>query len=291
MAALQGVTSDYTDAPTELVNLESTGLDFAEFAGNRLSPAQIEQFTRDGYLIVLEVLEAAEHERLYGLLARLKDQKIREGRHPEEDLMQACFTAANNLGIDKDIVGLLTQRKIFPKVVDILGTNISCYHAMARFDAPAPPGTPIPTDFDALPPFGFHQDSGLQNDFRNCRDGSHEVSPRISIKCAYYLSDMSSPGSGNTWAVPGSHLTDNTAGITQLGHTGGLGQPPGAIPICCPANSCLIFDRRLWHCVSPNWSQQPRVSLFYGYAYRWFKCKWFLPPSVVVLLRHAAFSL
>lgn len=281
MAALQGVTSDYGDVPTEVLNLEPTSLDFSDFSANRLSSADIKFFTENGYLIVPDVLDRSQHSRLCELLAALKEQKVQEGRHPEENLMQACFTAANDLGTNLDIVGLLTQRKIFPKVVDILGTNIYCYHAMARLDSPAPPGTVIPSDFGALPPFGYHQDSGLQNDFRNSRDGSYKVSPRISLKVAYYLSDVSSPGSGNTWAVPGSHLTDNTLGVVQLGHKGGLGQPPGAIPICCPANSCLIFDRRLWHGVSPNWSQKPRVSLFYGYAYRWFKARdpMFVEPS------------
>eukprot|EP01050_Picozoa_sp_SAG11_P014415 SAG11_NODE_1773_length_4272_cov_6.865085_5_plen_118_part_00 len=48
-------------------------------------------------------------------------------------------------------------------------------------------------DPQALPAFGYHQDSGLQID---CE---YRPAPRFSLKCGYYLSDMSAPGRGNTW--------------------------------------------------------------------------------------------
>ena len=45
------------------------------------------------------------------------------------------------------------------------------------------------------------------------------------------------------------------------------GQPEGAIPICCKENTCLIFDRRLWHTASPNWSEHNmRLACFAGYG-------------------------
>ena len=30
------------------------------------------------------------------------------------------------------------------------------------------------------------------------------------------------------------------------------------IPFAAPANSCCIFDRRLWHSATPNWSRVTR---------------------------------
>ena len=93
----------------------------------------------------------------------------------------------------------------------------------------------------------------------------------MSLKCAYYLTDCSDPGCGNTWLVPGSIHTDLAKGATLFpaDHTPGLGQPPGAIPLLVPANSCMIFDRRLWHAATPNWSQHERTVVFMGYGCRW----------------------
>ncbi|MCY4110318.1 MAG: hypothetical protein OXF96_00070, partial [Chloroflexi bacterium] len=48
-------------------------------------------------------------------------------------------------------------------------------------------------------------------------------------------------------------------------------QPAGAIPVCAPAGSAVIFDRRLWHDGSPNAAPWSRRALFYGYGYRWIR--------------------
>ena len=52
-----------------------------------------------------------------------------------------------------------------------------------------------------------------------------------------------------------------------------IGQPEGAIPITCPANSCFIFDRRLLHAASTNWCGDTRHFALVGYASRWLKPK------------------
>ena len=53
--------------------------------------------------------------------------------------------------------------------------------------------------------------------------------PRITAKAVYYLSDMSEPGRGNTWIVPGSHKRGGvTAGVPEVaGLDSALGQPVG----------------------------------------------------------------
>ena len=62
------------------------------------------------------------------------------------------------------------------------------------------------------------------------------------------------------------------ANLVQLPKDG-VGQPEGAIPVLVPANSCMIFDRRLWHAQSPNYSQAERLVLFMGYGARWLKAR------------------
>eukprot|EP01045_Picozoa_sp_COSAG04_P024263 COSAG04_NODE_3005_length_3286_cov_1.777848_2_plen_282_part_00 len=107
----------------------------------------------------------------------------------------------------------------------------------------------------------------MQNYIRNALDDhSHPISPRMSLKCAYYLTDCRAVGCGNTWIVPGSVDTDlaNGATLFPADHSGPLGQPPGAIPVQVPANSCMIFDRRVWHAATPNWAQYERMVVFMG---------------------------
>jgi hypothetical protein len=49
----------------------------------------------------------------------------------------------------------------------------------------------------------------------------------------------------------------------------------GAIPIRIAANSCLLFDRRLYHTATPHWDPAApvRLACFVGYAHRWLRPK------------------
>ena len=159
------------------------------------------EFATRGYLIVKDVLSAAQHAKLKALILELREHKIASGLHAEEDLVQAVFSPLNDLQLDPAIRALLTQPKIFPKVVDILGVNIYLYHSYLFATRPAPAGTPVPTDYDGVKTFGYHQDSGVQRDIRGqhpwiSNDNSYSTSPRMSLKCAYYLTDCSKPGMG-----------------------------------------------------------------------------------------------
>jgi ectoine hydroxylase len=111
--------------------------------------------------------------------------------------------------------------------------------------------------------FGWHQDSGRVNQEIECHPR-----PRLSLKVAYFLSDISRPGRGNFWVVPGSHLCDALERPAD-----GFGQPEGAIPVCVRPGAAVLFDRRLWHAGTPNWSEITRKVLFYGYGYRWIRTK------------------
>ena len=42
-----------------------------------------------------------------------------------------------------------------------------------------------------------------------------------------------------------------------------------AIPVLMNRGDAIIFDRRLWHTSTPNFSDITRKVIFYGYAYRW----------------------
>jgi ectoine hydroxylase-related dioxygenase (phytanoyl-CoA dioxygenase family) len=93
--------------------------------------------------------------------------------------------------------------------------------------------------------------------------------PRLSLKVGYFLTDLSTPGRGNFWIVPGSHRRDSLELPTD-----GASNPPGAMPVCVPPGTAVLFDRRLWHAASPNTTDgSKRKVLFYGYGYRWIRTK------------------
>ena len=120
--------------------------------------------------------------------------------------------------------------------------------------------------------------------------------PRLSVKAAFYFSDLTERGRGQTWVIPGTHKlgADQPRPAAQNGESG-TRQPVGAIPLLVPPNSCVLFDRRLLHASSPNWSEHERKVVFYvrdtisgarvrladgtrcclpqGFGYRWLRSK------------------
>ena len=119
----------------------------------------------------------------------------------------------------------------------------------------------------------------------------------MTAKAVYYLSDQSKPGRGNTCEtydipvlrarvslkrlpfpgiVPGSHRRGEvTVDVPEVEGLGGAqGQPEGAIPVCCPPNSALIFDRRLLHAGTPNYdTTHERLLFIIGFGYRWLRAR------------------
>lgn len=218
---------------------------------NRLTPQEREQFEQDGYLVVKEALPLLQCAALTQIVDNIHAKRVQEGGSSTEALFYPNFIPDSPLFQE-----LLTHPKLLPKVWGILGWNIYLYHAHLIVTPNCGRGQDDKT-------FGWHQDSGRVNQEIECHPR-----PRLSIKVAYFLSDASEEGRGNFWVIPGSHLQD-----TLERPVGGLGQPDGAIPICVNAGTAVIFDRRIWHTATPNWSDVTRKVLFYGYGYRWIRTK------------------
>lgn len=216
-----------------------------------LTEEEKEEFNRTGYLIVEDALSADQVKALTTITDDIYESQLKAGHPPTQALFYPNFIPDNELFLD-----LVDYEKILPKVWGILGWNIYLYHAHLIVTPPSGQDKNDKT-------FGWHQDSGRVN----AEIESHPR-PRLSIKVAYFLSDVSVPDRGNFWVVPGSHLDDNLERPTD-----GMGQPEGAIPICVRPGTAVFFDRRLWHTASPNWSNVTRKVLFYGYGYRWLRTK------------------
>ncbi|QGN34421.1 phytanoyl-CoA dioxygenase family protein [Microlunatus sp. Gsoil 973] len=216
---------------------------------HRLTEEDRATFERQGFLQIEDALTADHVKLLTEVTDRIHERYVAAG-NPDN---QAMFVP-NFIPEDKLFLDLVDYEPILPKIWGILGWNLSIYHAHMIV---TPPSGATQSDKT----FGWHQDSGRVN------FDMPAPHPRLSVKVAYFLSDVSEAGRGNFWVVPGSHVNEEVA------VPGGSGQPEGAVPVLAKPGTAVLFDRRLWHAASPNWSDITRKVLFYGYGHRWIKPK------------------
>jgi len=152
---------------------------------------------------------------------------------------------------DRRFVRLLDHRPVIDVVAEALGPNIFMYHAHLDVHPP---------EHEPASGWMWHQDGGIQN-----RDLETSPRPRMSVKVAYFLTDVSAPGRGNFVVLPGSHVR-NAIQRPAAGN-----DLPGAVPILAEPGDAVVFDRRLWHMRSPNRSALTRKALFLAYTYRWVR--------------------
>jgi ectoine hydroxylase len=89
----------------------------------------------------------------------------------------------------------------------------------------------------------------------------------LSIRTAFWLSDVSEPGRGNFMCIPGTHKTSRLPRPEDL--TLDFEHPEGAIEVCPNKGDVVIFDRRIYHGRSDNYSELTRRAMFIGWTYRW----------------------
>lgn len=226
-----------------------------------ITPEHRRHFEAQGFLIVPQVLHAAQRAALEAATDHIWADQMAAGLGPDQNLFFPNF-----VGRDPVFADLLDHPPILPIVWGLLGWNIYLYHSHLGV---TPQEGPVGTPFKE--PLGFHQDSGRVN-----AEMEFHPRPRLSLKVSYWLSDASEPGRGNFYIVPGSHLDDDLQYPTDR-------NPPGAIPVLAQPGDAVLFDRRLWHARSPNHSPVVRKALFYGYAYRWLRTKddMTIPPELL----------
>jgi ectoine hydroxylase len=116
--------------------------------------------------------------------------------------------------------------------------------------------------------FEWHQDGGRQN-----REIETTPRPRLSVKLAYWLSDVSQPGRGNLKVVPGSHVVNWIDGPPRRDVE--WPDPDGAIEVIAEPGDATFFDRRIWHArslggIEPGngdhaWGHNPATTPLYGW--------------------------
>ncbi|GII28287.1 phytanoyl-CoA dioxygenase family protein [Planotetraspora mira] len=242
-----------------------------------MTAAEREQFEQDGYLVIPGALSSEEVDHYQGAIQRAY-------MHSPEGAAGVALHQLSAATHCSELTGLLDHPAVFPYVWSLLGWNVHVYHS--HFDVHPMLRKPRPFRWE------WHQDGGRQN-----REIEVNPRPRLSVKLAFWLSDVSRPGRGNLTVLPGSHKTDWLPGPPRrdLSHP----RPAGAVEVTVNPGDVLLFDRRLWHARSDNYSDFTRMVAFFGYTYRWITIRdevadlprqnWFdtLNPIQRQLLGHA----
>lgn len=215
-----------------------------------MTARQRASFDRDGYLVIRGALGPDEVASARQAIDRVYADAARSGRLNRDRSLHLLSAVANG----PEVVSLIDHPATFGCVWPVLGWNIHVYRS--HLDVHPPLQAPLPSRFD------WHQDGGRQN----CEIET-TPRPRLSVKLAYWLSDVSEPGRGNLKVVPGSHLTNWIDGPPR--RDGEWPDPEGAIEVTARPGDVLFFDRRIWHARSRNHYRHTRKAVFFGYTYRW----------------------
>jgi ectoine hydroxylase len=215
-----------------------------------MSPELRAQFERDGYLVLKGALSGDEVEYYADALDRYYVSEQAAGR-------VAAGAAMHRLGAVAavpEMVGLIDHPRTFPFVWSVLGWNVHIYHSHVDVHPRIVERRPFR--------FEWHQDGGRQN-----RELESSPRPRLSVKWAFWLSDVSVPGRGNFKVVPGSHVVDRIDGPPRRDVE--WPEPEGAVEVCAEPGDAVFFDRRLWHTRTNNYSGVTRKGAFFAYSHRW----------------------
>jgi ectoine hydroxylase-related dioxygenase (phytanoyl-CoA dioxygenase family) len=221
-------------------------MEFAE-----LSADQRRIFDEEGYLIVRNALREEEVSRLIEACDRLLASGSLKGRQTVGERIDGY---RNCVSRDEAFRKLLTHGTTVPLVVQLLGHHIKLLTSHFIHKEPDPPDTPATYRSP-----DWHRDiAGMPEDLSNTNV------PRVEIKIAYYLTDLSEPQSGVTLVAPGSNILNGPLEIPA-----GQPDPVGAVEPSLKPGDALLFENRTFHAGGVNLSGRARKAVMFGYGYQW----------------------
>lgn len=219
-----------------------------------LTDTQRERFEQDGFLIVRRALDPDTIDQLITAGDRLLTSDRCEGRQRTDDGRTDGFR--NLVAAEPAFLPLLTWPTTFPLVVQLMGPHIQLHTSHQIWRRPDP--ARLPTD---------HRSPGWHRDIANVtRDLDHDRMPRLEIKVAFFLSDCSRSGCGQTLVAAGSHRWREPWQRPAAG-----GDPPGAIEPLLAAGDALLFENRTWHAGGRHSADHLRQTVMLGYSHRWLR--------------------
>ena len=224
----------------------------------QLTCEQRRRWAVDGYLHLPQVLSPAEVEFFS---RQLDDFRGKPGYEPSgsitghyvwqehcKDLDPSGFMDRRDLlPYHEEFINLIDRPDVFDLVVEIMGPYILFSMSQAIVRAPN-------LEFP-----GFtHTDGGEAL----AQIRVTETSRPIAMKAMYFLSDVTTPDSGNLTVFPGSHMRPFPVGASpEL-----TPYSPGAAQLLGKAGDCILFPHALWHGPSKNLSNRGRKAILYNYC-------------------------
>ena len=224
-------------------------------------PNQAELFTFDnlGYLVLENFLKADHVARLLKAIDRARARRLQQ---LEADPSLARITAINGkkstrllyiLDDDPLFLELVDWAPLMPYVKALI--NPKAHHHAA--DVIIEDGSDLMARTG-----GWHID-GNDSGYRRL---GYPI-PMMQLKVGYYLTDMTRPGNANLTVVPGSHKARHEPTPEDLKRRDLF---PGAVQVCAPAGSAILFHNALWHTAAPFASpEHHRVMLYHAYEHPW----------------------
>lgn len=222
-------------------------------ASARLDTAALDEFDRRGFVVIRDALDEELRSHLRQSAERLLASENTQGRDrgiDGKDGFRGC------VALDEAFLRLLANPRVLPTVVALVSPNIHLLssHLIALPSIPTHGQRSIRTPQRP----GWHRDM-----YGVARDLGHKATPRMAIKCAYYVSDTT-PDCGITRFLPGSHRLVESPVIPS-----GAIDPPGALTPDVGPNDAVLFENRTWHAGGINSSGRPRLAVMMQYGYRW----------------------
>lgn len=227
-----------------------------------LSPTDPEQeaaFRSDGYLLLPSVLSPAEVASLMAEVDRLVAESEESGAALHEPYYhQNSYKLVHALRLTSAFDFLIDHPGYFGPLVSLMGPYIQLMGSEVFVRGAA--GQTIT---------GFHTDMGPGLQQVRVTDDS----AFLEIKAQIFLTDLSTPDSGNFALIPRSHRrkvgeSDPLCMIHEMNRQIGPGGelPEGALQVLARPGDVLLFPYSLWHAVAPNRSGRTRYSITLRYG-------------------------
>jgi ectoine hydroxylase-related dioxygenase (phytanoyl-CoA dioxygenase family) len=221
-------------------------------ADHKISQADIDQFDQNGYLIVRNALDEDTVKGMIDAGDRLLGSDLKKSRQTAVGGLYDGFR--NAIILDDAFVPLIDHPTILPTVVQLLGADLHIMTSHLIYKQPDPVAKP-----DSYRQPGWHRDYAMAT-----HDLGNAAIPRMLVKCAYYLTDLTDTHRGATMVAPGSnHLIDRPE-IPE-----GEVDPVGAVEPSLQPGDCLIFENRTFHAGAVHRGLDTRKAIMVGYGYRW----------------------
>lgn len=225
----------------------------------------IKDFEREGYVILPKVIPETLIKRLISAGDKNVNSNRLKMRQRSKDGINDGFR--NCIALDDSFLELIANPIILPYIIKLLGYDIKLLTSHLIYRKSSEITKEIPRN-----------NPGWHRDFYQAQNSlGHNKMPRLDIKAAFCLTDLSKPLSGGTLFAPKSHLLTKPLELDEKGN------PQHYVEPKLKTGDCVLFENRTWHAGGVNFSKQTRKVVMIGYTYVWVQATDFQIQSKKVL--------